>query len=235
MENGAWQNLNRLFCGNCVSILREMPEKSIDLVVTDPPYKLIGGGRADTPDAPSGILRNNDKRLFAYNDISAEEWLPEVYRVMKNDTQIYVMTNYINLIHFIKVMEQTGFRIHNLLVWEKNNCTPSRWYMKNAEYVIFGRKGAAKSINNIGSKTVHTFNNIIGNKLHPAEKPVELMRYYIENSSFSGDTVLDPFMGAGSVGVACEDANRNFIGIEIDREYFDIAQSRLQKGVISYG
>lgn len=116
MENGAWQGVSRLIHGDCVSVMREMPERSVDLVVTDPPYKLIGGGRADTPDAPSGILRNNDKRLFAYNDISAEEWLPEVYRVMKNDTQIYVMTNYINLVHFIKVMEQTGFRIHNLLV-----------------------------------------------------------------------------------------------------------------------
>lgn len=116
MENGAWQGVSRLIHGDCVSVMREMPERSVDLVVTDPPYKLIGGGRADTPDAPSGILRNNDKRLFAYNDISAEEWLPEVYRVMKNDTRIYVMTNYINLVHFIKVMEQTGFRIHNLLV-----------------------------------------------------------------------------------------------------------------------
>lgn len=235
MENGAWQGVSRLIHGDCVSVLKEMPEKSIDLVVTDPPYQLIGGGRTTKVGAPTGILKSNDRKLFKHNDIDAEKWLPEVYRVMKDDTQIYVMTNYINLVHFITVMEQTGFRIHNLLVWEKNNCTPSRWYMKNAEYVIFGRKGAAKPINNVGSKTVHTFNNIIGNKLHPAEKPVELMRYYIENSSFSGDTVLDPFMGAGSVGVACEDTNRNFIGIEIDREYYDIAQSRLQKGALSYG
>ena len=166
MENGETEKLNKLYCDDCISVLREMPENSIDLVVTDPPYQLIGGGRATKVGAPSGILMKNDKKLFRYNDIKAEEWMPEVYRVMKNDTQIYVMSNYINLVHFITVMENTGFHIHNLLVWEKNNCTPSRWYMKNAEYVIFGRKGAAKPINNVGSKTVHTFNNIIGNKLH---------------------------------------------------------------------
>ena len=85
--------------------------------------------------------------------------------------------------------------------------------MKNCEYVFLLRKGKAKWINNIGArKTVHRFNNIISNKTHPTEKPVELMRFYIENSSNENDIVLDPFMGTGSTGVACIEKNRRFIG-----------------------
>lgn len=101
--------------------------------------------------------------------------------------------------------------------------------MKNCEYVLFLRKGKAKPINNIGSKTVHQINNIIGNKQHPTEKPIELIKLYIENSSNEKDTVLDPFMGAGSTGLACKELNRNFIGIELDKQYFDIAKKRIEE------
>ena len=104
-----------------------------------------------------------------------------------------------------------GFKHINLLVWEKNNCTPSQFYMKNCEYTLLLRKGKSKYINKIGdSKTVHKFNNIIGNKVHPTEKPVELMKFYVENSSDVGDTVLDMFMGSCSTGVACLNTNRKF-------------------------
>ena len=100
--------------------------------------------------------------------------------------------------------------------------------MKNCEYVLFLRKGKAKWINNIGeSKTVHKFNNIIGNKLHPTEKPVDLLEYDLLNSSEPNDVVLDPFMGAGSMGEACILNNRNFIGIELDSTYFQIAKDRI--------
>ena len=102
--------------------------------------------------------------------------------------------------------------------------------MKNCEFVIFCRKGKAKYINNIGdSKTVHEFNNISGKKVHPTEKPIELMKFYIENSSEENDTVLDPFMGSGSTGVACVNTFRNFIGFEIDENYFNIATKRIEE------
>ena len=100
--------------------------------------------------------------------------------------------------------------------------------MKNCEYVLFLRKGKAKWINNIGdSKTVHRFNNVIGSKLHPTEKPIDLLSFYILNSSSKNDVVLDPFTGSGSTGVASIKNNRNFIGIEIDKSYFSIAKNRL--------
>ena len=138
------------------------------------------------------------------------------------------MTNTINLEKYLTLARETGFGLHNVLIWEKNNCTPNRWYMKNCEYILFLRKGKAKRINNVGSKTVHSFDNIIGNKNHPTEKPVSLMEYYITNSSNVGDTVLDPFMGSGSTGVACLNTNRNFIGMELDKNYFEIARKRIK-------
>ena len=101
--------------------------------------------------------------------------------------------------------------------------------MKNAEYILFLRKGKAKTINNVGSKTVHEFDNIIGNKLHPTEKPIELMELYITNSSNTGDVVLDPFMGVGSTGLAALKNDRKFIGFEIDKKYYDIAEKRLEE------
>ena len=110
----------------------------------------------------------------------------------------------------------------------KNNCTPSQWYMKNCEYVLFLRKGKAKWINDIGgSKTVHQFNNIIGNKQHPCEKPVELLKFYINNSSNKGDIVFDPFIGCGSTGIAALELDRQFLGIEIDNVYSDISNKRI--------
>ena len=100
--------------------------------------------------------------------------------------------------------------------------------MKNCEYILFLRKGKAKWINNIGdSKTVHKFNNIIGNKYHPTEKPIDLLQFYITNSSSVDDIILDPFMGSGSTGVACKNLNRKFIGIEIDDTYYEIAKKRI--------
>ena len=154
--------------------------------------------------------------------------MPLLYKVLKNDSHAYVMSNFLNLEEMFAEARNAGFRIHNLLVWEKNNVTPSRWYMKNAEFTLFLYKGRAKKINDVGSKMVHKFNNI-RNKLHPTEKPVELMELYVKNSSKIGDFVLDPFMGSGSTGIACKNLNRNFIGIEKDEYYFNVAKRRLDE------
>lgn len=129
--------------------------------------------------------------------------------------------------NLLKVCRESGFKLHNILVWEKNTMNTNRWYMKNCEFTLFLYKGKAKTINNPSSKQVHKFNNIIGNKNHPTEKPVELMELYISNSSNENGIILDPFMGAGSTGVACKNLHRDFIGIEIDEKYFKIAEERI--------
>ena len=220
-----------LIKGDCLSIMKDIPSESIDLVVTDPPYRTISGGNKSkwVSGYPNSVLSKNDGKIFTYNNINHLTWIKECYRVLKNNSHIYIMTNLLNLFSLQKLTEQVGFKLHNLLVWEKNNANANRWYMKNCEYILFLRKGEAKTINNPSSKTIHKFNNIIGCKKHPTEKPVSLIELYITNSCKEGDLVLDPFMGSGSTGVACLNINRRFIGIELDEVYFNIANERIKQ------
>ena len=217
----------KLIKGDCLEVMKRIEDNSIDLVVTDPPYKCISGGKPNKKGQPSGMLSKNDGKIFKHNDIKPEVWIKEVYRILKEESQCYIMTNTLNMENYLRICRETGFKLHNILVWKKNNVTPSRWYMKNAEFTLFLRKGKAKTINNVGSKMVHEFDNIIGNKKHPTEKPIDLMKLYIENSSNEKDIVLDPFMGGGSTGIACVDVNRKFIGLELDEKYFEIAKERI--------
>lgn len=155
--------------------------------------------------------------------------MPEVYRILKNNSHCYIFTNSLNLGEMLTESRKVGFKLHNLLVWKKNNCTPSQFYMKNCEYVLFLRKGKAKWINDIGgSKTVHEFDNIIGNKIHPCEKPIPLLELYIKNSSKENDIVFDPFVGSGNIAVAALNTNRRYLGFEIDEEYFKVASKRIE-------
>ncbi len=119
-----------------------------------------------------------------------------------------------------------GFKYQQLIVWDKRNSTPTQYYMNSYELILMLRKGKAKYINNMGSKNILRIPNT-KNKLHPTEKPVELMKILIENSSNENDIILDPFIGSGSTAVACIESNRKFIGSEIDNKYFEIARYRI--------
>lgn len=215
-------------------MMKELPKlgEFADCIVTDPPYRTITGGDGNGANSvrPKGMLKGNRQLFIHQNDLTPEQWLPVCYDALKPDSHAYVFTNSMNMEQMLTASRNAGFKLHNILVWEKNNCTPSQYYMKNCEYVLFLRKGNAKWINHIGgSKTVHKFDNIIGNKKHPTEKPVELMKFYIENSTNPGDIVLDPFMGGGSTGIACLETGRHFVGFEINEEYFKIADDRISE------
>jgi site-specific DNA-methyltransferase (adenine-specific) len=224
-----------LLQGNCLDWMKKIPDNSVDLICTDPPYRVISGGRDNSELSKrhkgSIVTGKNDGKIFEENDMDCKDWMPEVFRVLKSNSHCYIMSNLINLENFLQVSQSTGFKLHNLLIWEKQNSTPNRWYMKNCEYILFLRKGSAFAINNMGSKTVHSFDNIIGNKTHPTEKPVSLMEFYITNSSKMGEIVLDPFVGSGSVAIACKNLNRRWICIEKDKKYCEISKKRIESWV----
>ena len=191
--------------GDCLEILKTIPDKSIDLIVTDCPYHIVSGGCTNIKrdDEPSGIFNRRNAftqknaksgKLFDNNDIEFEDWLPDLYRILKDNTHCYIMINARNLKKLQQEAEKVGFKFQNLLVWKKNNATPNRYYLNNCEFILMLRKGKAKNINNMGTKNVLEIPNIIGNKRHPTEKPVDLMKILIENSSNEGDVVIDPFM-----------------------------------------
>ena len=214
-----------ILCADALVAMKMIPSGSVACVVTDPPYRNISGGTA-TPGQPTGILSANDGTIFAHNSVEFDDYLPDLFRVLRDPGHLYLMVNFHNLEVALAAVRRAGFDIHNLLVWHKPNATPNRWYMKNAEYIIFARKGAAFSINDCGSKTVQQWPNPSGNRLHPTEKPVAMLQHWIENSTQIGDLVLDPFAGSGSTGVAARQAGRRFVGIEIDPEFASVARNR---------
>ena len=123
--------------------------------------------------------------------------------------------------------EKVGFEFQNLLIWDKGNATPNKYYMQAAEFILMLSKRPARNIKNMGSTTILSIPNIIGNKLHPTEKPITLMKTLIENSSNAGDVVLDCFAGSGSTAIAAYITKRNFLACDIDPNYVAVAQKRL--------
>lgn len=175
---------------------------------------------------PTTYVKNG--KLFKFNEIKFSDWLPDIYRVLKPDTHCYIMINARNLKELWQECENVGFQFQQLIVWDKGNQTPNKYYLNSYELILMLRKGKAKNINNMGTKNILRVPNIIKVKKHPTEKPTELMEILIANSSNPGDTVMDSFMGVGSTGVACQKLGRKFIGIEIDEKYFNIAKERLK-------
>ena len=222
-----------LRCGDCLELMKDIPDKSIDLIVTDPPYKVTARGSAGNS---GGMLQkkiNRKGKVFEFNDISCKKYAPEFFRVLKDGTHCYIMTNHTNLIEMLNVFTNVGFKFVKCLIWNKGNKIMGQFYMNQFEYIMFFRKGKAKKINNCGTSDILNIPNkktkIDGKNLHDTEKPIELNRILVENSTNENDIVLDPFMGIGSCGIACKKLNRNFIGIELDEKYFNIAKERIEK------
>lgn len=239
--------LANLICGDCVTQLKQIPSESIDLLVTDPPYKVTARGSAGNS---GGMLQkdiNRKGQVFTYNNIDCTEYAAEFYRVLKDGSHCYVMTNHVNLIHMLNTFTDLrtdeekengiapyGFHFIKSLIWNKGNKIMGQYYMSQFEYILFFRKGKGVKINNCGTSDILNVPNVKlkgkdGHNLHDTEKPIELMKILIENSSKEGGTVLDPFMGIGSAGIACQELNRKFIGFEIDEHYFNIAKERISK------
>lgn len=240
-----------IYNADCLDVLKTMEGESVDCVVTDCPYHIVSGGCTNdavkigryreaggvlnhkqyeaTALSEERAIHNTRKgKIFEHNDIEFDDWLPEIYRVLKDKAHCYIMINPRNLKELWGGAEKAGFTFQNLLVWDKGNTTPNKYYMNAYELILMLRKGGAKNINNMGTKNILRIPNITRVKKHPTEKPVELMKVLIENSTNENDVVVDPFMGAGATGVACNELNREFIGVEIDEKYFRIAQERIE-------
>ncbi len=223
----------KLMKGDCIVRMKEIPDKSIDCVITDCPYKVVQGGRTGTK-AHGGIFGEFNEgfkkgTIFDENSIDFKDWLPDVYRVLKEKTHCYIMINGRNLKDLQTCAEQVGFTFQNLLVWDKGNKTPNRYYMQQLEFILLLSKRPALDINDMGCGNLLSVKNIIGNKLHPSEKPVQLIDIFVKNSTQPNQIVLDPFLGSGSTGISCLNNNVSFIGIEKDTKWFEPAKERILK------
>ena len=224
----------KLYNKDCMEMFSEVGDASVDLFISDVPYKTTARGNSGNS---GGMLQkkvNMQGKVFDNNSIEPSDYLPEVYRVLKDGSHCYIMTNHTNLQKILNTATQIGFHFIKSLIWVKDNKIMGQYYMSQFEYILFFRKGKGVKINDCGTSDVLPFANkktkgADGKNIHDTEKPVDLMKVLVSNSSKEGDVVMDCFMGIGATGIACKELNRDFIGCEIDKTYFDIAEKRINE------
>ena len=216
----------QLYQGDCLEVMKNIPDKSVDLVSTDPPYRMTKRGKSCRPNWMPNSMGEN---VFAGSIPDFKEWLKLCYDKLANKTHIYVFTNTISLQETLNSATDVGFKLHNVLTMIKDTGMPNRWYYKQTELILFFRKGEAKPINDYTSRDWFnvTMPKAKDGKLHITQKPLGITQKLITNSSLEGQVILDPFMGSGTTGVAAKNLGRNFIGIEKDENYFTIARERI--------
>lgn len=209
--------------GDCLVEIDKIPDSSIDMVLTDPPYgDGIGYGRFNKE------IANNEDESINY------KILPKIYEKMREGGVCYLFTNW----KFSPLLqeflgEKTLFNIRMQLVIVKNNFGMGYGFRNQYELCLVLEKGKVK-YNRADVSNVLNMQYVAHKEdSHPHQKGVELLKMLISHSTKEGDTVLDCFLGSGSTLVACKQMNRNGIGIELDKKWCDLAQTRLDKSTDS--
>lgn len=245
--------LNQILHGDCIEILKSLPENSVDLIFADPPYNLQLSKELYRPNltkvdaVDDGWDKFSD---FKEYDAFTCDWLSASQRVLKETGTIWVIGTYHNIYRVGAIMQDLGFWILNDVVWIKNNPMPNFRGVRftNAhETMIWAqkKKGAKYTFNHKSMKALNEdlqmrsdwnlnlvngkyrikFNGV---KAHSTQKPEALLYRVIMASSNPGDVVLDPFFGSGTTGAVAKKLGRNWIGIERERKYIKVAQKRIE-------
>lgn len=209
--------LNRIYQMDCLEGIKLIPDKSIDLILTDIPY--------NEANRDSNGLRNLDKENADVLTFDLDKFLKECDRVCKGS--FYIFCGFQQLSEIDKY-----FREHKIsrrcIVWEKTNPSPMNAktiWLSGIEVCVYGKKPKAP-FNSFYRNTVLKYPSG-RSKQHPTEKPLKLFEELLQISSNEGDVILDPCMGSGTTAVASVKNKRNFIGFEIDSHYTQIANMRL--------
>ena len=212
--------------GDCLEVMKIISDKSIDLCLTDPPYNIAKDNNFATMGRAGIDFGEWDKGfdLFSYID--------QVSRVLKKDGSFVVFNAWRNLGAIADYAEKQGFDTKDMIRLEKSNPMPrnrDRRYITDYECAIwFVKKGAKWTFNRQDSKYQRPkFVASIESGLHPTQKNLGLMEELVKIHSNQEDTVIDPFMGSGTTGLACKNLGRKFIGIEKQPNYFEIAKKRI--------
>lgn len=225
-----------LYLGDCREILPGLPK--VDAVITDPPY-CSGGFSESGKQAAKGMgLRSETVRELGWfvNDNMTTAglcWLMSnvagwCRRSLKQGGTLTAFTDWRMAGHLAPAIESSGFRYQNLIVWAKPSAGLGTGFRAQHELALHFSNGtpvyhSASHGNVLTCSRVHS-----SSREHQTQKPVELMRKIVETVSGESQTILDPFMGSGSTGVAAIESARKFIGIELDPDYFDIACRRIE-------
>ena len=218
--------LNRIYNEDCLEGMKRIPDGSVDLIVTDPPYLMNykTGRRKDKSHRFNDVILNDD------NEQLITDYVKECYRILKDDTAMYLFCSS-NKVDFFKRELEKLFSIKNMIIWVKNNHTAGDLesaFGRKYEIVFLVNKGQRK-FNGERLTDIWKFPKVSPDgQLHQNQKPIELIKRCIEKHSNVGDVVFDGFMGSGTTAAAALDTNRNYIGFELDEYYFDVAEKRIK-------
>jgi len=198
--------------GDCLEVMKMLPDGCVDAVVTDPPYG----------------TRTNQRETWMVGEFAnvLPVALPEMFRVSKTNAALYMFMSWKWMADWILRLSPY-FRMQNFIIWDKGRHSGTfgkfswQFHWEGIFYGIRGPRPIAKYMPDV----VHSSEA----RIYPMQKPVDVTKQLLEASTSEGDTVLDPFMGSGTTGVACVQTGRNFIGIEIDPGYFEIAKKRIEE------
>lgn len=256
--------LDNVLCGECVTVMRGMPDSSVDLIIADPPYNLSKGNawKWDNSAPLKGMGGNWNKVMQEWDDYSfdayfafTKEWLIEAQRILRPTGSMWIFGTYHNIGIVNVVCQLLGIEIINEVIWYKRNAFPNlagRRLTASHETILWCNKGGKKreyyfdyeyskngdfSYDSLKSpgKQMRTVWDISNNKdktelkygKHPTQKPLRILKRMILLSTKPEDIVLTPFAGSGSECVAAKELGRHYIGIESEREYCDLANTRL--------
>ena len=246
--------IDTIYQGDCLEILKTFPDKSVDLVFADPPYNMQTEGELLRTDGSSfsGVTEKWDKfnSLHDY-DVFSKQWLTECKRVLKDDGAIWVIGSFQNIFRLGYIMQDLGFWILNDVIWSKPNAVPNfggTRFQNSHETLIWCSKSKGskyqfnyKTMKHLnGDKQMKSVWNIgicIGNerlkdtegkKIHSTQKPEQLLYNVILSTTKVDDLVLDPFFGTGTTGAIAKRLGRHYVGIEREESYIKAATKRIQ-------
>ena len=244
-----WPNdyLNQVLQGDCLEIMKGIPDKSVDLVLTDPPYGLnynqndlascresVFGGKPEN-ERPNGIDNDGPEAIEIF-----DKFLIEAKRILKKGACCCCCCccgggpKPLFAEWTLLMDRRIGFK--QAVVWNKMGLGMGMHYRRNYEFLLIAQNGSPCHRWNGGNDTPNLISMpkiIPQSDEHPTAKPVDLMKYFIELHSDRGDIVLDPFFGHGTTGVAAKLLDRQFIGIEISEKYCQIARQRIDQTLVN--
>ena len=225
-----------LLKGDCIQLIETLEDESIDAIITDPPYNIAKENNFKSMGRAGIDFGEWDK------DFDTVKWIEKTIPKVKKGGNIVIFADMRQFSPYITKLEELGCTFKDVIRMEKSNPIPrnrDRRFIFDTEYALYFVKNGDKwTFNRLDEnyerpliKTSVTPKSQKIGKGHPTQKPLYAMEWLIERLTNEGDVVLDLFMGSGTTGVACQKFNRDFIGCELDEEYFLMAQKRLQYGL----
>lgn len=208
---------NGVYVADCLSAMKDMPDQSVDLIITDPPYGVSYKKKGEP------YMVGDTVNLFPY-------FLPVFHRLLKDTGAVYVFCATTQLVNVLPTF-QTYFKLHSIIIWDKQvGIIPRQLSHYKLRYIpiLYGSKGLHRL--NTYQDDVISAPIVRGRaRIHPTQKPVQVVAYFVENSSSAGDLIFDPFLGVGTTAVAAQQLNRCYLGFEINPVWAKLARERLMQ------